>query len=185
MIFLFIFQDFYAVWAKIAEQGIAISVLALILIFVIILITKVLPTWKELRFRDADVRQKETESTVVLSSAVTHLADAQTTLANTMNEIRKRESEVSGKLADSVMSLAKAQTDFAAIIHDIAVEQRQSTETVKILQRVHAQSNEQLRADVQGLSETLQSIDVQEFTGTLQNLDRRMIRLENKDERVK
>lgn len=129
-ILLFIFQDFVGILAEIAKQGTAILVLFLILVFIIVLITKILPTWE---------RVKTAES------------NAQTSVATALGE------------------LASSQSQLAAVVKDIAVEQRQSTDAVKILQRVNARSNEQLASDVQQLTESLQ--------GFTERLDR----LENKE----
>lgn len=127
MMTLFFFQDFVNIWTKVAEQGIAIAVLALILFFVIILVVKILPTWER---------------------------------------IKTAESAANTAQAKSLGELAASQSQLAAVVKDIAVEQRQSTDAVKILQRVNAKSNEQLASDVQ------------ELTGTLQGFNERLDRLE-------
>jgi len=74
MIYLFYFQDFVGIWAKIAEQGVAIAVLALILIFVIILASKILPVWERVKTAESVSREAQAKSLGDLAASQTQLA---------------------------------------------------------------------------------------------------------------
>ena len=87
----------------------------------------------------------------------------------TWERIKTAESAATTAQAKSLGELASSQSQLATVVKDIAVEQRQSTEVVKILQRVNAKSTEQLTSDVQ------------ELTTTLQDFNERLDRLENED----
>ena len=60
--------------------------------------------------------------------------------------------------ADAFSLMATAQDNLATVVKDIAVEQKQSTDAVKILQRVNVQANENLAFEVQTLSESTNKI---------------------------
>lgn len=87
----------------------------------------------------------------------------------TWERIKTAESAASTAQAKSLGELASSQSQLAAVVKDIAIEQRQSTDAVKILQRVNAKSNENL------------ANDVQELNATLQTFNERLDRLENND----
>lgn len=108
-------------WAEIAKQGIAISVLVVILVFVIVLVTKILPTWE---------RVKTSEHA------------SQTAIANGLGQ------------------LANSQSQIATVLQDVAVDLKQSTEHVKILQRVNADSNETLANTMDDVIERLEKVEL-------------------------
>jgi hypothetical protein len=96
----------------------------------------------------------------------------------TWERVKKAESEAMMAQAKSLGELGASQTQLTVVIKDIAVEQKQSTDAVKILQRVNAASNNQLASDVQTLTETTQSL-----ADTTKNIVERLDLLEQKDER--
>lgn len=132
-----LFQDLGTMWEKIADQGIAISVLALILIFVVVLVTKIMPTWERIEISKSDSR---------------------------------------AELSKALGALALAQTENTAVIRTIAVDNKNSTEAVKLLQRVNASSSDQLAADVQILTEK-----TQDLIGGMNTLNERLDRLETNE----
>ena len=95
MILLY-FQDFVGIWAKIAEQGVAIAVLALILIFVIILVAKILPTWER-------VKTSESASREAQGKALGELAASQIQLATVVKDVAIEQR----RATDSVMILQR------------------------------------------------------------------------------
>jgi hypothetical protein len=75
------------------------------------------------------------------------------------NETKKLEAAAIGSLATALTSLANSQTQLAGVMDKIAVEQKQNIESVKILQRVNASSNEQLTDAVYSLTERIDRLE--------------------------
>lgn len=73
MMYLFYFQDVVGLWAKLADQGIAIAVLIVIGIFGLLFFTKALPVWERVKTAEA--------------KALGDLAASQTQLANVVKDI--------------------------------------------------------------------------------------------------
>lgn len=109
---LFYFQDVVGLWAKLADQGIAIAVLIVIGVFGLLFFTKALPVWE---------RVKTAES-------------------------------------KALSDLAVSQTQIASVVKEVAIEQKRSTDAVKILQRVNAESNENLAQSNDNLASEVQTL---------------------------
>lgn len=157
MSFLLLFLQELNGWEKYIGETATILLIFIILVF----IYRMAPTWKELKLRESDVREKETESAVILANSVTHLADAQTTLATTMKEIRFREAEVNGKLAESVGKLADAQINFTEVVQSISIEQRKATDNLLLLQRVNLKESENMTQSIEYLNERIDQVEKQ------------------------
>jgi len=120
MILFFILQDSLGVLQEIAKQGTAILVLFLILVFVVILTTRVLPTWERVKTADSN---------------------SQIAVAKSLGEV------------------AASQSQMASVLKEVVVDLRQSTDQVKILQRVNAQSNETLAHSVEEINDRLDKLE--------------------------
>jgi hypothetical protein len=98
--FLFYFQDVAGLWAKFADQGIAIVVLLVIGIFGLLFFTKGLPVWKEVRMADATARETQ-------AKALGELALSQTQLANVVKDVAVEQR----RATDSVMILQRVNAN--------------------------------------------------------------------------
>lgn len=81
-------------------------------------------------------------------------------LAPVYKEIRLREIDVRAEEAQAKREQATALGQLATVLQSIAVEQRRATETIEILQRVNADSNDRLSQNVHSLTERLDRIEV-------------------------
>lgn len=77
---ILLLQDVVSIWTKIAEQGIAIAVMALILFFIVFLVIKILPTWER-------VKTAESEAVKAQAKSLGELALSQTQLATVVKEV--------------------------------------------------------------------------------------------------
>ncbi len=95
-------------WERWIGEGVAISLIVIFLIFIL----RAMPTWKEVKIAELDVRTKE--------------ADVQLKVAESL-----------GTLGGAMGQLGGALTQLGEVTKDIAIEQRRATETTQILQRAN------------------------------------------------
>lgn len=101
---------------------------AILLLIVLSAVIKLAPTWKEVKLRELDLRKDE-------------------------GKIREQQSAALTTLAGSITTLAEATTNMTGMMEDLAIHQRKSTEELQIMQRVNADSNDRLVAEVRLLSD--------------------------------
>lgn len=116
------------------EQWIGDSVVVLLVCVFLAFLLKALPTWKEIKIAEFNVRTKEAEASGQLSVSLTSFAQAQNQLANAL-----------GQLGETVK--------------DIAIEQKKATDNVLILQRVNANEAQNISQTVDTLIERLDTLE--------------------------
>lgn len=104
---LLLFQDYVGIWTKVAEQGIAISVLFLILVFVLVLVYKILPSWERVRTADSNAREVQAKALGELASSISQLATTQGQMATTVREVAVEQR----KATENVKILQRAAMD--------------------------------------------------------------------------
>lgn len=102
----FIFQDVAELWTKIADQGIAIAVLALILFFVIILVTKILPSWERIRTAEVESVKAQAAALGLLGSTIGQLSGS----LNQMGDVTKEIAVEQKKATENVLILQRVST---------------------------------------------------------------------------
>lgn len=117
-------------WEKWVGEGVAVMMFIIMLGFLL----KALPTWKEIKIAEFDVRTKEAEASGQMSLSLTQFASAQNQLANAL-----------GQLGETVK--------------DIAIEQKKATDNVMILQRVSSAESNQLSNSVEELVERMDTFE--------------------------
>lgn len=90
-------------------------------------------------------------------------------LAPIWKEVRLREIDVRADENQVKREQSTALGQLATVLQSIAVEQRRATETIEILQRVNADSNDRLSQNVHSLTERLDRIE------TLNNSDQKLL----------
>jgi predicted transcriptional regulator len=127
---LLFLQDVGFEWQRYIGEGVAFLMFITLLTFIL----RLLPTWKEVRIKDIEVRTKEAETAGQIATALVQSATAQTQLGTALNQL--------------------GQT-----VKDIAIEQRQATENVMILQRVSANESQNLSETVNHLIERMDTLE--------------------------
>lgn len=95
-------------WGQWIGEGVAISLIALILFF----IWKVLPIWKEVRLAEIKVRDKEAEALGSLSGAINGLAASQTQISETLRDVAIEQR----RATDNVKLLQRVGADESATL---------------------------------------------------------------------
>jgi|ERR1041385_5881761 hypothetical protein len=109
---LLLFQEVITIpWDKVFTGGISFVVLIILLVVLL----KLAPTWKEVKLKEIESRDKASDASVAQSKALESVAN---------------------------------------VLYEVAVEQRRSSDSVKILQRVNSTKADELEA---AISESLQS----------------------------
>ena len=134
MSLLFHLQDWGSIWNKVADQGTAVVVLFMILFFGLLYVVKVLPTWKAVRL---DANAAQTQMAGALALVANAITDSNKTRALEMQAI----------------------THLADVVQSIAVEQRKANESIRIMQRVQADSTDDLTDFVQELNQRLAQLE--------------------------
>lgn len=117
-------------WEKWVGEGVAVMMFLIMLGFLL----RAMPTWKEIKIAEFDVRTKEAEASGQMSLSLTQFATAQNQLANAL-----------GTLGETVK--------------DIAIEQKKATDNVMILQRVSTAESNQLSQSVDDLIERMDTLE--------------------------
>lgn len=110
-------------WGQIAGYGPTVILLALILFFLL----KAMPTWREIRLRELDLRGDE-------------------------NKIKSEQATALAKLGDALTAVSE-------VLQAVTIEQRKATENIEILQRVNADSADQLSRTVRALMGRVDNLD--------------------------
>jgi len=117
-------------WEKWIGEGVAISLIIILLGFLL----RALPTWKEIKINEFNVRTKEAEVGGQTSLAISNLATSQTQLATALETL-------------------------GGTVRDIAIEQKKATENVMILQRVNTNESQQMSNIVEELVERVDALE--------------------------
>ncbi len=117
-------------WEKWVGEGVAVMMFIIMLGFLL----RALPTWKEIKLAEFDVRTKEAEASGQMSLSLTQFATAQNQLANAL-----------GTLGETVK--------------DIAIEQKKATDNVMILQRMNTAESNQLSNSVDELIDRMDTLE--------------------------
>lgn len=116
--------------ASLASYGPTVVLCFLLLVTVV----RLAPVWKEVRLADDATRKQTAAALALVANAVTD-----------SNKTRMQESAALTHLAD--------------VVQGVAVEQRKAIETVRIMQRVQANSSDRLNESVQELAERVAALE--------------------------
>jgi len=120
-------------WTQFGVAGGAIFVVFLVLFFLLKIAPTLTATWKEIKLAEIEVRSKETEA-------------------------RTQEAESRAQQAHGFSQLANALSQMSSVLHDVVIEQRHATDKVMILQRVNADTSEQVMASITELTDEIAAI---------------------------
>ncbi|HMU34367.1 MAG: hypothetical protein IT171_04130 [Acidobacteria bacterium] len=120
-------------WTEFGVAGGVIFVVFLILFFLLKIAPTLTATWKEIKIAEIGVRAQETDA-------------------------RTKEAESRTQQANGFSQLAGALSQMSSVLHDVVIEQRHATDKVMILQRVNADTSEQVMASVNELTDEIASI---------------------------
>jgi hypothetical protein len=127
---LYILQASEISWPQVALWGPTIIILMLVLGFLI----RMAPIWKDVRFRELEVREKENETRGQIAQSLTQLGAGLTALGTGLGEM-------------------------SGVLRDVAVEQRKATEVLEIIQRYQVDRDDQLDFKVRALDERIVKIE--------------------------
>lgn len=116
-----------------SQWGVAGAVLMLVVVFLGFLL-KVLPTWRDVKSREFDVRTEEAKVSGQISTAILQSANAQSQLAGAIDSL-------------------------GGTLNHIAVEQRKTTDNLLILQRVNNEDTNRLSETVDVLVDRMDSME--------------------------
>lgn len=95
-------------WGQWIGEGVAISLIALILFFIL----KALPIWKEVRLAEINVRDKEADALGQLSNSLNGLATSQTQISETLQNVAIEQR----RATDNVKLLQRVGADESAAL---------------------------------------------------------------------
>lgn len=133
MTMLLLQADLSGNWTQFGVAGGVIFVVFLVLFFLLKIAPTLTATWKEIKIAEIGVRSRETDA-------------------------RTKEAESRTEQANGFAQLAGALSQMSSVLHDVVIEQRHATDKVMILQRVNADTNEQIMASVNELTDEFASI---------------------------
>lgn len=114
-------------WEQWIGEGVAISLIALILFFIL----KALPIWKEVRLAEINVRDREAEALGQLSGSINGLAASQTQISETLRDVAIEQR----RATDNVKLLQRVGADESATlsqaVETLAVRMDDLEETLK------------------------------------------------------
>lgn len=117
-------------WTQFGVAGGVIFVVFIFLVFVLKIVPGLAGIWKEVRLAEITVREKETMA-------------------------RSKEAESRTEQANGFSQLAGALGQLGGVIRDVVIDQRHSVEKVMILQRVNADSSEQVMSMMNDFTEEI------------------------------
>lgn len=117
-------------WERWVGEGVAVLLVIVFLGFLL----RAMPTWKEIKMKEFDVRSKEAETSGQVAVSLVHFADAQNRLADTLGQL-------------------------GTTVKDIAIEQKKATDNVLILQRMNSAEANSLSETVDYLAERVDSME--------------------------
>lgn len=117
-------------WLQIVGQGAVATLVVVILGFLL----RALPTFKEIKMKELEVRTKEAEASGQVAISLTILANAQNQQSAALHALGET-------------------------IKDIAIEQKKATENVLILQRVNSSEAQNISQTVDTLIERIDTLE--------------------------
>ncbi len=117
-------------WLQIVGQGAVATLVVVILGFLL----RAMPTWKEIKMKELEVRTKEAEASGQVAFSLTILANAQNQQSAALHTLGET-------------------------IKDIAIEQKKATENVLILQRVNSNEAQNISQTVETLIERIDTLE--------------------------
>jgi len=118
-------------WGQIAMTGGQTVILVIVVLWFLM---KMAPTWKELKLREFTVREEEAKVGIEQANALEAIAKALTGLGSALSK----------------------STD---VLNMVVLEQRRATDSVRLLQRINAQTNERLEVTVRDLVDRLEVVE--------------------------
>lgn len=128
-------------WPQLALYGPTTILLALIFVFILSFVHKMRPTWEKIKLRELDVREAEAKSKEAEAAS------------------RSEQAGALKELAVGLGQLGSGNAQMAETLKDVAVEQRRATESVKILQRVNADTADQMARQMAIITDRVERIE--------------------------